>query len=532
MANDAFNFYGDESDDAKPVQNNLDDLNDAVGSASGEDDDYIEDAAQAADDSDDGDFKLDGYEDLGIPEEEVEDEVDDYDPEYDDNMTGQKRKRVRTNNASKTKGLQRSVIGVPTGDAEAFILDEDNSFLYSKPSRKPGTFGRVDRRKGESLPAYHKRVTHELDSDDELMMTMREKGFSDRQIADKLAKDGRVRYDQKSISTRIMRIRLAQCENVDFLLKEGYKEWEYADDELLVQSYALADIEVNYELERIRAWRFRKVSDYMRRLNKNALFSAKACRNRYNELVEGTARIPTDMDDDPDARRMEMEEFRMMREKTRIKEQADKDALEAAEAKIKNDARVLNAQKAEEIAEKRQAKEQAKAHRAMTRAAQAQIRLARANANRISKTQRNTQIKTKGKAQETKKSEDASPAPTKTKTKKVDPNYTDPRSYLSFLDLKKICENRGIDLPRRVDKDTLLQAIVDADDEYNQNELKKMCRSKGLNANTSKLVMKQSLALASAKACDSYDAGVAAANGTTIATVENDGDDEMDMEEE
>ncbi|KAI4686844.1 hypothetical protein J4E81_008505 [Alternaria sp. BMP 2799] len=243
-------------------------------------------------------------------------------------------------------------------------------------------------------------------------------------------------------------------------------------------------------------------------------------------------RIPTDMDDDPDARRMDMEEYRMMREKTRIKEQADKDALEAAEAKIKNDARVLNAQKAEEIAEKRQAKEQAKAHRAMTRAAQAQIRLARANANRISKTQRNTQIKTKGKTPETKKNEDASPAPTKTKTKKVDPNYTDPRSYLSFLDLKKICESRGIDLPRRVDKDTLLQAIVDADDEYNQNELKKMCRSKGLNANTSKLVMKQSLALASAKACDSYDAGVAAANGTAITTVENDGDDEMDMEEE
>jgi hypothetical protein len=61
------------------------------------------------------------------------------------------------------------------------------------------------------------------------MMQMREKGFSDRQIADKLAKDGRVRYDQKSISTRIMRIRLAQADNVDFLLREGYKEWEYAD---------------------------------------------------------------------------------------------------------------------------------------------------------------------------------------------------------------------------------------------------------------------------------------------------------------
>lgn len=100
----------------------------------------------------------------------------------------------------------------------------------TKPSsRVPGTFGRRDRKKGETLPAYHKRVSHELDSDDELMMNMREKGFSDRQIADKLAKDGRVRYDQKSISTRIMRIRLAQADNVDFLLREGYKEWEFED---------------------------------------------------------------------------------------------------------------------------------------------------------------------------------------------------------------------------------------------------------------------------------------------------------------
>ena len=114
-------------------------------------------------------------------------------------------------------------------DGEAFILNEDNEFLNKASSRVPGTFGRRNRRKGESLPAYHKRVSHELDSDDEMMMGMRERGFSDRQIADRLARDGRVRYDQKSISTRIMRIRLAQAENVDFLLREGYKEWEYDD---------------------------------------------------------------------------------------------------------------------------------------------------------------------------------------------------------------------------------------------------------------------------------------------------------------
>jgi hypothetical protein len=177
----------------------------------------------------DNDFKLDGYDDLGIVEENDEDEDDekpqDSDPEYDHNVTGQKRKRVQS--VPNASVLQPSAVRTQADNTEAFILDEDTGFDTKPSSRVPGTFGRRNRKKGDTLPAYHKRVSHELDSDDEMMMEMRDKGFSDRQIADKLAKEGRVRYDQKSISTRIMRIRLAQADNVDFLLKEGYKEWEF-----------------------------------------------------------------------------------------------------------------------------------------------------------------------------------------------------------------------------------------------------------------------------------------------------------------
>jgi hypothetical protein len=184
----------------------------------------------------DDEFKLDGPDDLGMVEEDDEDEDDEkvqsYDPEYDGNVAGQKRKRVKP--AINASALQRSVVRTQADNTEAFILDEDTGFATKPSSRVPGTFGRRNRKKGETLPAYHKRVSHELDSDDELMMGMREKGFSDRQIADKLAKEGRVRYDQKSISTRIMRIRLAQADNVDFLLREGYKEWEFEDVSFLM----------------------------------------------------------------------------------------------------------------------------------------------------------------------------------------------------------------------------------------------------------------------------------------------------------
>jgi hypothetical protein len=302
-------------------------------------------------------------------------------------------------------------------------------------------------------------------------------------------------------------------------------------DELLIQAHALADIEINYEIERIRAWRFRKVSEYMRRLNKDTLFSAKACRERYNALTDGTARIPTEMDDDPDTRRAEIEAYRISRETVRNADKAKKDAEEAAEAKAKHEARAKNAQKAEEVAGKRASKEAEKAQRAMTRAAQAQIRAQRAIENQNAKALRNNQIKKQKDAQE-KKKRAANKAPTLTLTTgKVDTETPDPRGYLDVADLKKMVQDRGLDMPRKKDKDSLVQALKDADDEYSQADLKKMCRSKGLNANGSKVQMKYQLALASAQIMDSFEDGVEAAEGGGAAAA-GDGDDEMEVDEE
>ena len=379
-------------------------------------------------------------------------------------------------------------------------------------------------------------MSAQLDSDDELMLEMREKGYSDRQIAEKLAKDGRVRYDQKSISTRIMRIRLAQAENVDFLLQEGYKEWEFEDvslqnpnsgprlsadclqDQRLVQAYALADIETSYEIERIRAWRFRKVSEYMRRINKDSLFSANACRIRYGELTSGTARIPCDVDDAPDTRREEFEVFRLSREAAREKKAAEKETREAMEKRVKNAVKIKNAQKAEEIANKRAAKEQEKAQRAMQRAAQAQLRMQKAAENQKAKTERNAQIK---KAASTPKKRgkkpkitdtDAPEKSTKTassKATKEDPETVDPRSYLSVTDITILCANRG--LPTDRTKKELVASLVDADMEWSHDQLRKMCKAKGLNAGGTKAVMRYQLALKAAQTCPSFEAGMKAA---------------------
>jgi hypothetical protein len=112
-------------------------------------------------------------------------------------------------------------------DTEAFTLEDDSTFPNQQTSHVPSTYGRTNRSKSDTHMTYSKPVSHELDSDDQLMMQMRKNGCSDRQIAETLARDRGVHYDPNSISTRIVRLRAAQADHVDFLLKEGYKEWEY-----------------------------------------------------------------------------------------------------------------------------------------------------------------------------------------------------------------------------------------------------------------------------------------------------------------
>ena len=109
----------------------------------------------------DDDFQFDGYADLNIPDNEEEDNAKYQDSEYGNTITGRKRKRTRSGTMkAATPSLQRSAITPEANNVEAFILDEDGESISKPSSRIPGTFGRRNRRKAESLPAYHKRVSH------------------------------------------------------------------------------------------------------------------------------------------------------------------------------------------------------------------------------------------------------------------------------------------------------------------------------------------------------------------------------------
>lgn len=76
-----------------------------------------------------------------------------------------------------SQAAERSAHRVLANEDVNFLLDEDAALIpYTAPSRGGGKWGRWNREKGSTLPAYHKKVSHELDSDDQLMMDMRGKG--------------------------------------------------------------------------------------------------------------------------------------------------------------------------------------------------------------------------------------------------------------------------------------------------------------------------------------------------------------------
>ncbi|KAJ8117355.1 hypothetical protein OPT61_g1427 [Boeremia exigua] len=497
----------------------------AMASDDGHDEDMDDHTYQDVDDNYNDDFELGSF---GIRGSKIDNDSDD----YKDDIVGRKRKRTSADTLGSNRNSKQLDTRIKAEGGESFILEEVPSLLsHVQSSRVVGRFGRHDRLKGETLPAYHKRVSADLNPDDKLMLEMRERGFSDRQIAEKLKKDGRTRYDQKTISTRIMRIRLAQAERFDILLQEGLEEWQMDDDQRLVQAYALADIEISYEIERVRAWRFRKVSDYMRRLDKNSLFSANACRIRYGELASGTARIPCNADDDPDTRLKERKAYQLSREAARDKEETDKETRQAMEKQMIDAVKIKNAQKAEDIANKRAVKEQENARRLMQRAAQAQLRSQKAAENRKAKMERNAQIKKAAsiprnidrKKAKTDASAESSKAPSVKATTstpvKDEPETVDPRSYLSLSDLTTLCINRGLPTENKTKK-ALVTSLIDADREWSHSQLRQMCKAKKLSSGGNKTVMRYQLALKAAQGCASFEAGI-----KTAREAEDDGGD-------
>lgn len=91
---------------------------------------------------------------------------------------------------------------------------------YAGPSRGPG--GARVRGGRAALP---KPISADLDSEDEIILHMKEDGFTDQQVVDKLKEENRIRYDRKSIASRYIRIQAALAAKQDERLEAEETDW-------------------------------------------------------------------------------------------------------------------------------------------------------------------------------------------------------------------------------------------------------------------------------------------------------------------
>ncbi|OCK76642.1 hypothetical protein K432DRAFT_408006 [Lepidopterella palustris CBS 459.81] len=413
-------------------------------------------------------------------------------------------------NPKSTHQAQRSLLRSTFDENSFFLLEETTAPVVrsSTPALNISNHVGVRRMKvaGGHI-AYSKPVTADLDSDDELMMTMKEQGYTDLQIAQRLARENRVRYDRKSVATRIYRIKNAQAERVDEMLLEGYKEWQLEDDTLLMAAVEIADAEIEVEIEKIRSWRFKKVADTMRKIDPDVIFSSAACQERYSALVGGTATIPIDLDDDPLQRREELQAYQEAREHAR-EEEREKKARADHIAKMADEASKLEwAKKMEEAAVRRNAKEQAKAQRAADRYAKHQIAAQNAAANKRRKGEKFGKIK----AIVDENPVFADPATAiaiNVNLRRIGPNTPDPRSFLSLSDLRTLCTSRSLSKEGRA-RSELVDRLREADAKWTMEDLKSMCRSKGMNTSGNKNLLRHMLAEVEARPFESYKKSMA-----------------------
>ncbi|EXJ67541.1 uncharacterized protein A1O5_09554 [Cladophialophora psammophila CBS 110553] len=158
-------------------------------------------------------------------------------------------------------------------------------------------------------PAVAKKVTADLDSDDELIVRMKEARFLEKDIAQALIDQGRTAYNPKTIGTRWRRIKAALQKRQDDLLDADLTDWHEGDDDVLLQAVIKTEKEVKRLKDDIESKKWRMVADNMKRMkacptidmldasrtNSANLqpvvnFSQNACRDRYDALQHGCAK--------------------------------------------------------------------------------------------------------------------------------------------------------------------------------------------------------------------------------------------------
>ncbi|KAI9783545.1 MAG: hypothetical protein M1839_003715 [Geoglossum umbratile] len=221
--------------------------------------------------------------------------------------------QTREANSDRTNSSEGIGIGV-ADDGAIFETLEDTPKHTSKETSKKRSAPTPTSPKGSpqklritgGRPAIAKRVTADLDSDDEIIVSMKRSGSNPRQIADRLRAEGRINYKDKTITSRYARIMKAQ--EVVMEIKAATEPIEWREDDVrpsppieiysktnfdinaqlkaLTQAVTAVDKKILIETERLKKYKWQMVVNYLRNLRPAGTFSQVECERRFKQLVE------------------------------------------------------------------------------------------------------------------------------------------------------------------------------------------------------------------------------------------------------
>ncbi|RMZ86363.1 hypothetical protein DV736_g6413, partial [Chaetothyriales sp. CBS 134916] len=137
--------------------------------------------------------------------------------------------------------------------------------------------GRASKRNkgGDGRPAMSRRVTADLDSDDDIIVRMKNAKYHEKDIAKRLADEGRMKVMQG---------------RQDELLDANLTDWNEGNDDVLKVAIKKADEVVERAIQEAQDRKWRVVADNMKVMKPVTNFSKNACEKRFLALEAGTAK--------------------------------------------------------------------------------------------------------------------------------------------------------------------------------------------------------------------------------------------------
>ncbi|KAI7548422.1 hypothetical protein KC331_g4418 [Hortaea werneckii] len=169
--------------------------------------------------------------------------------------------------------------------------------------------------------AVPKRIVADYDSDDGRIITLKQQGYSDEYVAQRLMDEGRVRYVPKTVGSRWLRLRKALQEAEDEKLDDELSDWHVGEDDELESVEKVVDEKYKLEVQKVYERKWREVAAVLAEKLRKRKYTAKACKERFEAVKAGNALKAIELDSDQEGRKLLREE-RIAANKARRAEQA------------------------------------------------------------------------------------------------------------------------------------------------------------------------------------------------------------------